>query len=67
MLLLFSLYAVDKKICVVGKCYHCKTEDHLCPDDDVVEASMSYWIPRHLKLYTWWPLYMPFSTPRMEE
>ncbi|CAD5119001.1 DgyrCDS7657 [Dimorphilus gyrociliatus] len=56
-----------EKLCVVGGCYYCKGETTLCPSDGIVEVSIAYWVHRHLKLYTFPPKYMPFSTPRRDE
>lgn len=53
--------------CVEGKCYFCKDKLRLCPSNGQLEVSMAYWIPRQLKLYTYPPKYMPYSTPSMEE
>ena len=54
------------RTCIRGKCFHCDKPQLLCPRDGLVETSVAYWIPRHLKLYTYPPEYMPFSTPRMK-
>ena len=53
--------------CVRGKCYDCQEYEMLCRDDGVFEVSLSYWIPRQLRLYTFPDKYMPYSTPRMDE
>ena len=52
--------------CVTGQCYFCKTPDTMCRADGIVEASITYWVPRHMKLFTYPPGYMPYSTPRMD-
>jgi len=39
----------------------------LCRHDGVFEVSLSYWIPRKLRLHTYPNKYMPFSTLRMKE
>lgn len=53
--------------CLQGTCYYCKVQHTMCPRDGIIEVSMSYWIPRKLKLYTYPVKYMPYSTPRMDE
>ena len=55
------------RTCVQGKCFHCDEPEPLCPKDGILETSVAYWIPRHLKLFTYPPKYMPYSTPRMEQ
>lgn len=53
--------------CLQGTCFYCKVKHTMCPRDGIIEVSMSYWIPRRLKLYTYPVKYMPYSTPRMDE
>ena len=55
------------EMCVVGKCRYCQRTNTLCKEDGLFDASVAYWVPRHLFLHTWWPKFMPFSTSRMGE
>ncbi len=57
----------DNKTCVTGRCFFCDKDTTMCPVNGLVEASVSYWVPKHLKLYTFPPKYMPFSTTRVDE
>ncbi|ESN90529.1 hypothetical protein HELRODRAFT_108618, partial [Helobdella robusta] len=53
--------------CVRGFCLYCKQEHSLCPRDNIIEVSLTYWVPRRLKLHTKPDLFMPYSTSRMEK
>jgi len=52
---------------VRGKCYNCADDELVCRHDGVFAVSLSYWIPRQLRLHTFPDKYMPYSTPRMDE
>lgn len=61
------LNATGKGTCVRGKCYDCKDYELLCRHNDVFQVSLSYWIPRELRLHTFPDKYMPYATTRMDE
>ena len=61
-----SLFSAEGRPCVVAKCYLCKTNLTLCPEDGVLETSVAYWVPRHLKLHTYPPRYKPYSYKHMK-
>ena len=51
-------------VCITGRFYLPKEGSReVCPPGGIIRASLSYWVPRKLKLYTYPPNYMPFSTP----
>ena len=66
-LFIFVLLILGNGTCVTGQCFFCKQPDTMCVGDGIVEASVTYWIPRHVHLFTYPPKYMPYSTPRMDE
>lgn len=56
-----------KEMCVVSKCSFCELANTFCKRDGMFDASVAWWVPRHLFLHTWWPNFMPFSTSRIQE
>ena len=61
------LRGTDSEVCIVGKCPFCTKQNRICSHNGIFKASIAYWIPRHLELYTWHPDYMPWSTPTMQK
>ena len=42
----------DGNVCFYGKCYYCKPSEAACAEGDVMEGSLTLWIPDWYKLTT---------------
>ncbi|XP_066917993.1 glycosaminoglycan xylosylkinase-like [Clytia hemisphaerica] len=41
----------SNNICFFGKCMYCKREESACGKGEIMEASLTLWLPKHVKLY----------------
>ncbi len=49
----FCFHFQDGNVCFYGRCYYCKPSDLACAEGDVMEGSVTVWIPKSIKLKTW--------------
>ena len=43
----------DGNTCFYGKCYYCKPEEAACAEGDIMEGSLTLWLPEWYELKTW--------------
>ena len=47
-----SPFSIDGNLCFYGKCYYCKPSEAACAEGDVMEGSLTLWLPDWYKLTT---------------
>ena len=43
----------DGNVCFYGKCMYCKPSEAACADGEVMEGSVTIWLPEWYRLQTW--------------
>lgn len=62
---LFVTYA-DGNTCFYGKCFYCRPEEAACAQGDIMEGSVTLWLPEWYTLKTWRHPYQRTYRPGMK-
>lgn len=46
------LYVIDGNTCFYGKCYYCRIEEAACGEKEVMEGSVTLWLPDWYEMKT---------------